>query len=99
MIKDLKEIRFDWDQWNIQKNEKKHGVSCSEAESSFFDPQYSLYEDIKHSSQSEKRFILFAKSSENRILMVCFTIRSNKVRIITARSASLQERKIYEKKS
>ena len=31
----LNELQFDWDQWNIQKNEEKHGVSALEAESVF----------------------------------------------------------------
>ena len=94
----LQEISFDWDQWNLQKNERKHGVSRIEAESVFFDPSYKLYEDAKHSLMKERRYILYGKSLENRILMVGFTLRRKKVRIITARSASKKERKIYEEK-
>ena len=41
-------IEFDWDQWNVQKNEIKHGVSRLEAESVFHDSRYKLYADIKH---------------------------------------------------
>ena len=51
----LKEIQFDWDQWNVQKNETKHGVSQLEAESVFFDPKYKLFQDEKHSSVEEQR--------------------------------------------
>lgn len=87
---------FEWDQWNVQKNEQKHGVSRLEAESSFFDPNYRLYRDVKHSSDHEERFILYGKSLENRILMVGFTRRNHKVRIITARTASRKERELYE---
>ena len=93
----MKEITFDWDQWNTQKNESKHGVSRMEAESTFFDPGYKLFEDRKHSAPSERRFILYGKSLEQRILMVGFTLRQAKVRIITARPASRKERSIYEK--
>ena len=92
-----KEIQFDWDQWNVQKNEVKHGVSCIEAQSAFFDPAYKLYRDAKHSSAKEARYILYGKSIENRVLMVGFTLRGTKVRIITARAASRKERLIYEK--
>lgn len=92
-----KQIEFDWDQWNLQKNEKKHGVSCLEAESAFFDPKYFLAKDLKHSKATEERFLLYGKTSENRVLMVGFTRRGNKVRIITARAASRNERKLYEK--
>jgi uncharacterized DUF497 family protein len=31
----MNELQFDWDQWNIQKNEEKHGISRLEAESIF----------------------------------------------------------------
>lgn len=94
----MRTIEFDWDQWNIQKNESKHGVSRLEAESAFFDPHYKLFEDKKHSTAKEKRYIMYAKGAENRVLMVGFTIRSMRVRIIIARAASKKERYIYEKK-
>lgn len=93
----MKELLFDWDQWNIQKNELKHGVSSLEAESCFYDPEVQIFEDLKHSSMYEKRYVLYGRSLEARILMVGFTIRRSKIRIITARSASKKERAIYEK--
>ena len=89
-------ISFEWDQWNLQKNEIKHGVGRLEAESAFYDPQYKLYEDMKHSTAGEKRFLLYGRSLENRILMVGFTVRRSEVRIITARAASKKERRVYE---
>lgn len=92
-------MEFEWDQWNIQKNELKHGASRLEAESSFFDPHYCLYEDLKHSTEREERFVLYDRSLENRILMIGFTRRNQKVRIITARAASRKEREIYEQKN
>ena len=92
------EIQFDWDQWNSQKNEIKHGVSKMEAESAFFDPEYLLFADEKHSSAKEQRHIIYGRSLKNRTLMVGFTHRPPKVRIITARPASKKEREIYEKR-
>ena len=92
----MKRIVFEWDQWNLQKNEKKHGVSALEAESTFFDPNYCLFEDLKHSNSLESRYVLYGKSIENRLLMIGFTLRNSKVRIITARSASKKERQVYE---
>lgn len=89
------EIAFDWDQWNVQKNESKHGVSRLEAESAFYDPDYRLFEDRRHSSHNEARYILYGRSLEARVLMVGFTRRGNKIRIITARPASRKERRIY----
>ncbi len=94
----MSELSFDWDQWNIQKNEIKHGISQLEAESAFYDPDHVIFEDIKH-SDNEKRFILYGKSAYHNILMIAFIIRNNKIRIISARRASKNERNIYEKKS
>jgi len=93
-----REIRFEWDVWNGQKNELKHGVSTLEAESAFFDPGYLLFSDVRHSTADEERMILYGKSMEGRILMVGFTFRQNMVRIITARPGSRKERSIYEEK-
>jgi len=92
------EIVFDWDQWNLQKNETKHGVSKIEAESAFFDPLYKLFKDKEHSTKREQRYILYGRGIENRVLMVGFTLRGSRVRIITARMASRKERKIYGEK-
>jgi len=89
-------IRFEWDQWNVQKNETKHGVSALEAESAFYDPSYRLFADGEHSTSIEKRFVLYGRSLENRVLMIGFTVRGTLVRVITARPASRRERKIYE---
>jgi len=95
----MAEIIFDWDQWNIQKNEEKHGVSRLEAESAFYDPHVRLFEDLRHSSAREGRYILYGRSLEARVLMVGFTHRRGRVRIITARPASRKERTIYEAKA
>jgi uncharacterized DUF497 family protein len=90
-------LKFDWDQWNIQKNERKHGVSKLEAESLFFDNKFLIFEDLVHSKKNEKRWISYASSLNRRILMCAFTIRNNKIRIISCRPASKKEREIYEK--
>jgi uncharacterized DUF497 family protein len=95
----MAEIVFDWDQWNAQKNEEKHGVSRLEAESAFYDPHVRLFEDRRHSSRRETRYILYGRSLEARVLMVGFTHRGGRVRVITARPASRKERRVYEAKA
>ena len=89
-------IAFEWDQWNVQKNEAKHGVSRIEAESAFYDPRSRLFEDARHSSHRERRIVLYGRSLENRVLMVACTQRGTRLRVITARSASRKERRLYE---
>lgn len=95
----MAEISFDWDQWNVQKNEIKHGVSRLEAESAFYDPRHRLFQERKHSTPREPRYVLYGRGLESRVLMVGFTVRRNRVRIITARPASRKERRIYEARS
>lgn len=90
---------FEWDQWNVQKNEEKHGVSRLEAESAFYDPRVCLFQDQRHSTAREKRYVLYGRSLEARVLMVGFTHRGRRIRVITARPASRKERKIYEANS
>ena len=95
----MADIVFDWDQWNVQKNEEKHGVSRLEAESAFYDSRVRLFADRQHSSTRETRYVLFGRSLEARVLMIGFTHRGRRVRVITARPASRKERKIYEAKA
>lgn len=92
-------IVFDWDQWNVQQNEVKHGVSRLEAESAFHDPRVRLFEDRRYSSARETRYILYGRSLEARVLMVGFPHRGGRVRVITARPASRKERRIHEAKA
>lgn len=92
----MSSITFDWDQWSIQENERKHGVSRLEAESAFYDAQLRLFQDVRHSTVGEPRYVLYGRSLEARVLMVGFTRRGRKIRVITARPASRKERRIYE---
>ena len=89
---------FEWDKWNIDKSYQKHGISLNEAEEPFLDKELLMQEDIKH-SQKEERFILIGKSFKKIILCIAFTIRENKVRIISARKANIKERRRYAKKT
>jgi uncharacterized DUF497 family protein len=58
-------------------------------------PHYKPYADAKHSIAGEARYILYGNSVEGRVLMVGFTLRGNRVRIITAWPASRKERAVY----
>ena len=97
MIDLAKITGFDWDEGNIQKNEK-HGVSMAEAEQVFFNAPLLVLEDHKHSSQ-EPRFHALGKSDERRLLHITFTLRhaGENVRVISARDMHRKERVIYEK--
>ena len=61
------------------------------------DEDVKIEEDIKH-TQQEQRFIAIGKTTENKILFIVFTIRNNKVRVISGRLANKKEGEVYQKK-
>lgn len=87
---------FEWDEGNQGKNWQKHHVGISEAEEVFFDEHKKLYPDPIHSGK-EKRKIIIGKTKKDRVLFLIFTIRKQKVRIISARDLNKREEGLYEK--
>lgn len=88
-------IIFDWDKGNKDKNLKKHGIINEDAESVFLDNRSLLAEDLEH-SKFEDRFQIIGKSDHNNLLSIFFTVRSEKIRIISARNMNKKEKNIYE---
>lgn len=98
MTKNLpKPVVFEWDRGNIDKNLKKHGVTNREIEEIFSNKPLKIFDDISH-SLLEKRFIAHGITSKKRRLIIIFTLRDQKIRIISARDQNKKERRIYEKK-
>lgn len=89
-------LLFEWDQAKARKNIKNHGVSFDEASSVFSDVLSLTIYDPLH-SEEEDRFILVGNSFRNRIIVVVHTERGDKIRIISARKATKNERMQYEK--
>ena len=89
-------VQFEWNAGNEVKSYTKHGISCLEAESVFQDISRLDYADPIHSA-TENRYITLGRSSRPRILLIAWTLRRNKVLIISARPASRKERLHYEK--
>jgi uncharacterized DUF497 family protein len=88
---------FEWDSANIYKNEKKHGIHWSKIEEIFFNEPLLIYEDFKH-SEDECRCYALGKTDDETLLFVVFTVRNNKIRVISARKMNKKERKIYYEK-
>lgn len=88
-------MKFEWDPRKAALNLAKHGVSFEEATTAFRDPLSATAPDPDH-SVGESRFITFGLSSKGRLLVVAHTERGETIRIISARRATKQERKIYE---
>lgn len=88
-------MEFEWDPKKSEANQKKHGVSFHDAATVFADPLAITFSDPDH-SVGEHRFLTFGHSKVNRLLVVSHTERRGKIRIISARRATKQERTIYE---
>ena len=88
-------MKFEWDSAKAAANFKKHGVSFEEAVSALKDDLAATARDLEH-SVVEYRFITFGVSAHGRLLAVSHTERGNSIRIISARTATRTERKIYE---
>lgn len=93
----LKPLEFDWDKHNQDKNWEKHRVHFQEYEQVFFNQPLKIYFDISH-SQKENRFVVLGITNEGRKLQIVFTIRNQKIRIISARNQGKKERRVYEQK-
>ncbi len=91
-------IGFEWNRAKDLANQRKHGVSFTEAKSVFFDEYAVQFYDDEH-SDSEDRFIMLGISNESRILIVCHCERNsgNTIRIISARKATKKERAFYRR--
>jgi uncharacterized DUF497 family protein len=88
-------LAFEWDNGKAKRNRAKHGVSFEEASTVFADPLSRTIHDPLH-SQDEDRYVILGESNLGRLLVVCFTDRADKIRIISARPATRRERKDYE---
>ena len=89
---------FEWDMEKAVLNENKHGISFSEATTVFGDPLELTISDPSHSI-GEYRFVSIGQSNTGNLLVVSYTERSEGiVRIISARTATKQEKIIYEQK-
>ncbi len=86
---------FEWDENKEKSNRQKHKVGFAEGESVFSDSFSITISDPDHSLE-ERRFIDIGMSDKNRVLVVVYVERGERIRIISVRKATTAERKIYE---
>ncbi|MCZ7669080.1 MAG: BrnT family toxin [Chloroflexi bacterium] len=88
-------MEFKWNKDKAKANLSKHGVPFDEAKTVFDDPLYIDFHDPDH-SDDEERYIIVGQSQQNRLLVVSYTERENKIRLISAREATRMEKQTYE---
>jgi uncharacterized DUF497 family protein len=92
-------LTFEWDADKALSNERKHGVSFDEAKTVFGD-QRAVHEYDGDHSWHEDRFIIIGTSERARVLTVVYVERTEMaMRLISARAATIRERRHYEEKN
>ena len=89
-------LEFEWDETKAASNEDKHGVSFLEARTVFNDEFSITIPDIEH-SDDEERWIDLGMSAFGNLLVVVYTERTPRIRLISARGATGKEREAYER--
>ena len=84
---------FEWDYNKAKENEAKHGISFEIAEH-VFSSNMIAKEDTRQDYQ-EKRYTAFSLYF-GRCINIIYTLRGNKIRIISMRKANEHETKRYQ---
>ena len=85
-----------WDPQKAITNHRKHGIHFREVEPVFYDPHAIVTEDL--GSIDEQRLVVIGLDTRQRVVTVVYCLRSQAVRVISARKATRSERSSYEKR-
>jgi uncharacterized protein len=88
-------MEFEWDPRKAAGNLRKHKVSFAEAATVFGDFLGITASDPDNSGE-EQRYITVGSSNRGRLLMVAHAERRTRIRIISARKLTRNERRAYE---
>ncbi|MCK6576220.1 BrnT family toxin [Myxococcota bacterium] len=84
---------MEWDERKARTNLEKHGVDFADAVAALEDPCALTTPD---DSSEEVRFASLGLDSLGRLLVVVYTIRGERIRLISARRANRREARQYE---
>ncbi len=91
----LSGFSFDWDEANSTKSVQKHGVSCEEAEEVFTERRFVPLGEQYQPPTEEPRYGLLGETRGGRRLFLVFTLRREKIRVISVRGMNQMEREFY----
>jgi len=86
------ETTFEWDKDKNKLNQKLHGITFEDAKFVFNDPGKVILPDLYHSGKEERWLVIGIVS---KVLFVVFTERGEKIRLISARTATKSEERLY----
>jgi uncharacterized protein len=88
-------LAFEWDPKKELANWRKHRVEFTEATTVFGDPLSINIPDPDHAAR-EDRYVIIGMTSKRKLLVVVHTVRGERMRLISARTATKHERHKYE---
>ena len=96
------QYQFEWDPVKARQNAKKHRITFERGATIFLDPNALSLFDEQH-SEDEERWITLGLDHTGALLVICHTYReetenSARVRLISARKATKNETKQYQRK-
>jgi uncharacterized DUF497 family protein len=86
-------VEFEWDPAKARANFRKHGIRFAEAVVAFEDDSAIT---IRDDAADEERWVAIGMDAAARVLVVVYTWRRERIRLISARIATPSERKQYE---
>jgi uncharacterized DUF497 family protein len=87
---------FEWNDRKAAANLHKHGVSFEVARDAF-DDAFAVEIEDRRERYGEERYVLLGMVRD-RLLAVTYTLRDDRIRIISARPAEAFERRLYHEK-
>ena len=86
---------FEWDDEKARANIKKHGIDFETAARVFADENRLEIYDEEHSETEDRYITIGMIDNVACVVMVVYTERGEAVRLISARKATSQERRMY----
>ena len=88
-------MQFEWDEEKEKNNIAKHGIDFETAARVFADENRLELYDAEHSDEEDRYIAIGMIGEVMYIVTVVFTDRNEAIRLISARKATKQERKLY----
>jgi uncharacterized DUF497 family protein len=86
-------LDFEWGDFKAAENVRNQGVSFAHVALAFRDPFAVEWIDLRE-DYGEERIILLGMAG-NHVLTVAYTMRAERIRIISARQATKHEQDLY----
>jgi uncharacterized DUF497 family protein len=89
-------VAYEWDPNKARANRKKHGVDFADASLVLEHPLGLTQSDLD--AEGEERFVTLGEDPGGQLLVVVWASRGEDIRLISARRATVAERRQYEER-